>query len=64
MERASQAHALMLAEARVGSKWWKHLKGLNTQVRHMLEWGRWPDGDGTAARLWHVPVHRAIEHFR
>lgn len=27
---ARQAHALSLAEAKVGSKWWRHLKVLNS----------------------------------
>ncbi|GFR44941.1 hypothetical protein Agub_g6029, partial [Astrephomene gubernaculifera] len=31
-ERAAAAHALALAEARAGGRWWDHLKGLNTQA--------------------------------
>jgi hypothetical protein len=31
--RACQAHALALAEARVGSKWWLPLRRLNSQQR-------------------------------
>ena len=27
--RASQAHALMLAEVRAGTRWWNHLRSLN-----------------------------------
>ena len=37
--RASQAHALMLAEVRAGTRWWNHLRSLNheeVQLR-MLE---------------------------
>lgn len=56
MERASQAHALMLAEARVGSKWWKHLKGLNTQaVQDALlaeDSERWQELDQRWRRMW------------
>lgn len=33
LAKARQAHALNLAEARVGSKWWLPLKILNQQVR-------------------------------
>lgn len=32
-ERAAQAHALNLAEAKVGNRWWAHLRALNTQAR-------------------------------
>jgi hypothetical protein len=32
-QRAKQAHALALAEAKVGSKWWLRLKALNQQLR-------------------------------
>jgi hypothetical protein len=32
-QRAKQAHALALAEAKVGSKWWLPLKALNQQLR-------------------------------
>ncbi|GIL55935.1 hypothetical protein Vafri_11395 [Volvox africanus] len=31
-ERAAQAHALSLAEAKIGNQWWTHLRALNTQV--------------------------------
>jgi hypothetical protein len=32
-QRSRQAHALALAEAKVGSKWWVPLKALNQQLR-------------------------------
>ncbi|GIL76623.1 hypothetical protein Vretifemale_6122 [Volvox reticuliferus] len=31
-ERAAQAHALSLAEAKIGNQWWTHLRALNTQA--------------------------------
>lgn len=46
-ERAAQAHALSLTDARVG-KWWTHLRSLNTQV----------GGAGAAAAVWRVGVCR------
>jgi hypothetical protein len=30
--RADQAHALMLAEVRAGTRWWSHLRSLNQEA--------------------------------
>ncbi|KAG2486333.1 hypothetical protein HYH03_015037 [Edaphochlamys debaryana] len=55
-ERAKQAHALALAEAKVGSRWWLHLKGLNTKaVQDMLtaeDEDRWDALDAKWRRMW------------
>ncbi len=45
-ERAATAHALGLAEAKAGSRWWAHLKGLNNKVR---TWAREGRGQGWGA---------------
>lgn len=55
-ERASQAHALMLAEVRAGTKWWTHLKSLNREDIQLgilqEEEERWEAMDHQWKRLW------------
>ena len=55
-ERASQAHALMLAEVRAGTKWWNHLKSLNREDIQLgilqEEEERWEAMDLQWKRLW------------
>ncbi|KAG2447816.1 hypothetical protein HYH02_007273 [Chlamydomonas schloesseri] len=54
-ERAAQAHALSLTDARVG-KWWTHLRSLNTQaVQESLlaeDEERWEALDARWRRMW------------
>ncbi|PNW82568.1 hypothetical protein CHLRE_06g284300v5 [Chlamydomonas reinhardtii] len=54
-ERAAQAHALSLTDARVG-KWWTHLRSLNTQaVQESLlaeDEERWEAMDARWRRMW------------
>ncbi|GAX86500.1 hypothetical protein CEUSTIGMA_g13908.t1, partial [Chlamydomonas eustigma] len=58
--RADQAHALMLAEVRAGTRWWNHLRSLNQEAVQlsMLEENddRWQAMDQQWRRQW-----RAIE---
>jgi hypothetical protein len=55
-ERASQAHALMLAEVRAGTKWWTHLKSLNREDIQLgilqEEEERWEAMDQQWRRMW------------
>ncbi|KXZ46393.1 hypothetical protein GPECTOR_44g69 [Gonium pectorale] len=55
-ERAATAHALALAEARVGTRWWAHLRGLNTTaVQDALlaeDEERWDAMDAVWRRRW------------
>ncbi|GLC39304.1 hypothetical protein PLESTB_001576100 [Pleodorina starrii] len=55
-ERAAQAHALSLAEAKIGNRWWTHLRALNTQaVQDSLtaeDQERWEALDARWRRKW------------
>jgi hypothetical protein len=47
-QRSRQAHALALAEAKVGSKWWLPLKALNQQLRDAAAPAKQDAGGGAA----------------
>lgn len=56
MASATSAHALMLAEARVGARWWGPLKALNKaplqEARLQEEGERWDAMEGVWRRRW------------
>lgn len=55
-ENASQCHALALADARVGTQWWRHLKNLNrVDLQEALQQEdemRWHTDDAMWRRRW------------
>ena len=61
-EAAQQAHALALAEARVGCRWWELLRILHTKEQHCVS-GWQSDAEWTAAmEQWRKQRELMLQH--